>query len=696
MTFRISVDTGGTFTDAVVRDSSGTLHLGKAPTTPDRIFTGIKEAIAMAGRELNLEAGAILGNASIFIYGTTTATNAILEGRTAKTAFLVTQGFPDILVLREGGRADAFNFHEFYPDPYIPRRLTFEITERVDAQGGILTPLDEEQARLTIRHLRRLHVQAVAVCLLWSIANPSHEDTLERIIQEELPGIPYTLSHRLNPIVREYRRASGTAIDASMKPLVQQHLEQMEKDLAGAGFGGQLLVMTSVGGALQTEDAIEKPIYLAKSGPSLAPVAGRLYTQLDGWNGDVIVCDTGGTSFDVSLIGGGEIRLARDTWLGGQFVGHMTGMASVDVRSIGAGGGSIAWLDAGGLLRVGPRSAGAEPGPACYGKGGSEPTVTDAALVLGYIDPEYFLSGRIRLNAEAARAVMELFGEQLGRSAEDTAIAILAVGNESMIRAIEAITIREGVDPRECMILAGGGAAGLNILPIAQELGSTRVLVPRTAGALSASGGQFSDVMAEFDAAFYAHSDEFPSSGVNRVLEQLNAQATAFASRLDESDLTSCEVAFSTEARYAFENWEIEIPLEISTFRNESDLKRLEATFHEYHEQLYATKEEGQYIECLSWKARLRAILKGSGPPPPSTKNANELCPVGTRRAVFQSHGELEVPIYRGDDLEAGHVVEHPAIIEEATSTLVVYPGWRVRVEAFGFYLLEPVEPLRH
>jgi len=388
--YRIAIDTGGTFTDLVLADEQGALALGKSSTTYERIFGGIAGALKMAAEQLGADAGDVLRHTDLLIYGTTHATNAIIEHNTARTALLVTEGFPDILVLREGGKLDPFNLAYPPAEPYVPRRLTFEIRERMDSEGNVVAPLDEKQAREVLRRLRERNVAAIAVCLLWSPANPAHEVALGRLLESELPGVPYTLSSQLNPIIREYRRASSAAIDASLKPLMQSHLRGMEKDLREAGFGGQLLVATSFGGVMHVDDVVQRPIFLVKSGPAMAPVAGRTYAEADIGPRDLIVCDTGGTSFDVSLVHDRQITFTRETWLGPLFTGHITGMASVDVKSIGAGGGSIAWIDPGGLLRVGPQSARAEPGPICYGTGGTEPTVTDAAVGARVSRPRIF------------------------------------------------------------------------------------------------------------------------------------------------------------------------------------------------------------------------------------------------------------------------------------------------------------------
>jgi N-methylhydantoinase A len=689
VTYRITSDVGGTFTDVVVADAHGNLTLGKSLTTPLRIFDGLSGALAVAAGALRLELRSLLENTDLFVYSTTRATNAILEGKTARTALLVTDGFPDILVRREGGKTNPFDFHEPYPEPFVPRRLTFEIQERVGAEGEIVVPLDEEQVGDVLGTLRRLEVEAVGVCFLWSIANPEHEEAVGRLIESELPGVAYTLSHRLNPTMREYRRASSTVIDASLKPLLQRHLREMELDLRASGFVGELVAAISVGGVMHLDDLIERPIYAVKSGPSLAPVAGRTYALTETKDANAIVCDTGGTSFDVSLVRDGQIVSTRETWLGPRYQGHLTGLSSVDVRSIGAGGGSIAWLDPGGLLRVGPRSAGADPGPACYGRGGSEPTVTDAACVLGYLDPDFFLGGRMSLDVEAARWAIGELGAQLGRSIEQTASGILAVANEHMVEAIKEITVNEGVDPRESLLVAGGGAAGLSIVPIARELGCRRVLVPGTAGALSACGAQYSDVVAEFAVSRPTTTRGFAYGDVDAALRGLDASIAEFARGLRERGFETFHVEYSVEARYPYQVWDIEVPLPNGRFDGPADVAALEEEFHRIHERIFAVNEPGQQVECVNWKARLTVPLER----PPLRESGSDargpVEPARRRAAYFDGLGERDVPVFLGPGLQPGAVLAGPALVEEETTTIVVYPESTAHVTGFRNYLIE-------
>jgi N-methylhydantoinase A len=687
--YRITVDTGGTFTDVVVSDDQGGLHIGKAPTTPARAFEGISEGLDVIARQIGIGVEAMLAETSLFIYSTTRATNAILEGKTAKTAFLTTAGFADTLVLREGGKLEPFNLSMPYGEPYVPRNLTYEARERIGAEGDVVIALDEEHLRGQLQEMHGRGVEAIAVSLLWSIANPDHEQRIGELIEEEIPNVAYTLSHQLNPIIREYRRGSSTAIDASLKPLMGSHFSEIGVDLRAAGFEGELMVATSFGGVMHVDDLARRPIYSVKSGPALAPVGAKVYAEETG-SQDVIVCDTGGTSFDVSLIRDGAINFTRETWLGPQWTGHITGMSSVDVRSIGAGGGSIAWLDSGGLLRVGPESAGAEPGPACYGRGGTRPTVTDAAAVLGYLQPEYFLGGRMRLDHGAAVRVLTELGDQIGVTVEEAAAAVMAIANEHMVRAIQEITVNEGVDPRESLVVAGGGAAGLGVVEIVRELGCQSVLVPRTAGALSAAGGQYSDIVAEYSKSRVAVSDQFDVDEVNETLRSLDTLIEDFSSGLRERGYDDQRTEYFVEGRYAYQVWELEVPVAAGTFTSDADVQALTREFDAVHERVFAVAEAGQRVEFLTWKARVTSQIPRPGVNDPAgAANGDRPDHAAEPKAYFPGMGWLSTTLYEGAALKPGARVEGPAIIAEPTSTLVLPPGSSATVTPRGHYLVE-------
>jgi N-methylhydantoinase A len=542
------------------------------------------------------------------------------------------------------------------------------------------------------RHLSAIDVEAVAVCLLFAYVEPCHELRVKEILTQELPEIPVTLSHTVNPIVGEFRRASSASIDASLKPLMRSYLQQFETDLVAAGFCGELLAATSLGGLVPIPELSDQPLQSVRSGPSLAPVAGLNFANMedDSVTADhIIVCDAGGTSFDVSLARDRKVAYTTETWLGPEFLGHLTGASSIDIRSIGAGGGSIAWLDPGGLLRVGPESAGANPGPACYGRGGDRPTVTDAACVLGFLDPDAFLGGRMRLDAEAAQRVISELAGELGLSPEEAAASTLAIFNEHMVGAIHAITIDQGLDPRDAEIVAGGGAAGLGIAALCRELRCGSALIPRAAGALSAVGGQFSDLTTEFAASQFARTDDFDFDAVNVMLGDLDQRANEFRARFG-GRLTGERSVLTVTARYVHQNWPLEIEVPIGRFESEDDVQRLADVFHVEHQRIRAVTQPEATVECLTWKLRWHGEYGRIDHLPAGTSGqASEIAEPRARRQAFFDDGTYDTDIYAGPTLPAGARILGPAIIEEPTTTVVVPPYAGLRVTDHGNFLVE-------
>ena len=687
MSYRLSVDTGGTFTDVVVADLNGKIVIGKALTTHDRIFKGVATAIDVAAEQLKITKHELLDDTSVFIYGTTRAINAVVTKRTAKTAFLTTEGFPDILLFREGGKANPSDFSKEFPQPYIPRRHTFEINERIAADGSVFAALDEAQVKSILQRLKNDDFEAIAISLIWSIVNPVHELRIGELISETLPDVPFTLSHRLLPIMREYRRASATAIDASLKPLMQSHLREMEQDLRSVGYAGEILISTSAGGCMHVAEISERPIHTLKSGPAMAPVAALSYAKAEALNQNIIVCDTGGTTFDVGLVRDGNLVHTRDTWLGARWVGELISMSTVDIRSIGAGGGSVAWIDDGGLLRVGPHSAGSVPGPASYGAGGIHPTVTDAAVVLGYIDPEFFAGGRIPLDSIAADRVVGDLAVKLGRPLLDTAFAILQIANELMIKAIGELTISEGLNPAESLVVAGGGAAGLSILAIARELGCSTVLVPKTASALSAYGMQVSDISAEHSATRLTSSRHFNVEGVNATLNQIDDELNRFVAGLPSARPDQVRKSYFVEARYQSQVWELETELPDRDISDRS-IPLLAESFHQVHERVYAIRDDASDVEFVNWKGRVSIRLRPEIPNLETLPTPVVALTQRRRSAFFGTGGPIEAPVYRGSELQPGASIDGPAIIEEPTTTIVVYPGMTATVSAIGHFII--------
>jgi N-methylhydantoinase A len=682
----LACDVGGTFTDLVAA-AEGRIGLYKAPTTPDDPVEGVLAAIALAAAAAGLRRRDYLAGVGSFVHATTRAINAVLTGTTARTAFLTTEGHRDILLLREGGRLNPYDNRQPFPRPYVPRALTFEVPERIGAGGEIVRPLDEAAVLAIVERLAAAKVAAVGVCLLWSIANPAHEEKVGALLARHLPGVAVTLSHRLNPIVREYRRASAACIDASLKPLMGRYLGDLARRLAEEGFAGRLLMVTSQGGVIDVGAAAEAPIHSLNSGPSMAPVAGRHFARLDAAGSDVIVADTGGTSYDVSLVRADRLPWTSETWLGPRFLGHMTGFPSVDVRSIGAGGGSLAAVDEGGLLRVGPESAGAEPGPACYGRGGSRPTVTDCALALGYLDPDFFLGGRLRLAPAAARrAIAQHVGEPLGLPVEAAAQAVLDLLTQAMVAAIEEITVNQGIDPRRAVLVAGGGAAGFNSAAIARRLGSPAALLPEIGAALSAGGALLSDLVFTDGLVRYVRSDAPDLAAVATALETLTASAEAFLAG-PAAGPGEGRIDYWVEARYPQQTWEIEVPLPGPRLAGEAGLALLVEAFHAAHQTLYAVSDPASPVELIAWRVRAaRRLDHGAG-----ARLAAEPAAAGrdARRIHLPDAGWREVPLRRFAALPLGAPLAGPAIVESGFTTILVPPGSRATRLASGTLRLE-------
>lgn len=674
---RLAIDTGGTFTDLVVDDPALGMSLYKSPTTPHDPVEGVLDVLGLAAADRAQERAELLASCDTVIHATTRALNAILTGGVARTGLLVTEGHEDVLVLREGGRADAFDFTYEYPQPFVPRALTFGLPERIGAGGEVVIPLEEEAVVGVAEQLAVAQVEAVGVCLLWSIAEPAHENLVAAVLDRELPGVPVTLSHQVNPAIREYRRASATAIDASLRPIMEGYLRSLEERLQDAGFAGRLLVVSSTGGLIDAGDIAAEPIHTLNSGPAAAPVAGRHYAQRATPESDVIVADAGGTSFDVSLVRAGRIARTREAWIGPRFRGWMTGFGSVDVRSTGAGGGSIAWVDGAGLLRVGPQSAGSRPGPVAYGAGGRFATVTDAAVVLGYLDSSGYLEGTATLDAEAARrAIAEQVGVPLRLPTDDAAAAVLELATEQMVAEIEEVTVSKGIDPSSAVLVGGGGAIGLTMLALAERLGC-RALLPATAAALSAAGAALSDVAREFSTVRFATSANFDFAGVNGVLEQLEERCRTFVAEAGTGATTS-RIDFSAEARYPRQVWEIDVPLRSSRIGDAAALEHLTDDFHAEHHAAFSFNEPGSPIELIAWRAR--AVCEQAPRDTSSVSPSDRQRPTPDRDVWFRGLGRARTQVRRLRDLQAGQILEGPAIVETGLTSVVLRPRDRARM----------------
>ncbi|OJU83649.1 MAG: 5-oxoprolinase [Solirubrobacterales bacterium 70-9] len=681
---RLAIDTGGTFTDLLIERDDGRLTLAKAPTTPANPVDGVLAAIAAGAETLGATAVDVLAASSMLIHGTTRALNAVVTQTTARTALLVTEGHPDVLMFREGGRVDPFQFNRPFPDPYVPRSLTFEVAERIGADGGVVRPLDEAAVLALIERLEAAQVEAVAVCLLWSVVNPAHEQRLGELLAERLPDVQVSLSHLVNPSLREFRRASSTCMDASLKPIMTDYLEHLDGALRAAGFGGRLLVTTSDGGMVDAEIVAQTPLLALKSGPSMAPVAGRHYAADATGTTTAVVADAGGTTYDVSVVRRGVIPHTRETWIGGRIYGHMTGYPAVDVSSIGAGGGSVASVDAEGLLRVGPESVGSVPGPACYARGGTKPALADAAVVLGVLDAHHFLGGTMALDVDAARRALERdVASPLGLGVEDAAAAVMELATEHMAQAIGDVTIKQGIDPREAVLVAGGGASGLNALAVAKKLGFRCVVVPDSAATLSAAGALLSDLVWTASRTAVMASDRFDPEVANEALEQLASRCRTFAAAADRVEAATID--YSIEARYAHQAWEIEVPLTIERFETEEDVKEVVEAFHTQHREVFGIEDRDSTVEIVTWRARVSLAVSGQMG---AVDTRPVTAPPRTRSVFYPGFGRHEAAVRLSQELVPGEPLEGPAIVEAPATTFAVDPDCAATTTAEGTLLL--------
>ena len=665
---RISIDTGGTFTDLVCEDKKNNLKIFKVPTTPENPSIGILNGLKQIATSYKKNFTDFLSDIDTIIHGTTHAINAIVTNKIAKTAFLCTKGHPDTLLFREGGRIEIFNFTVEYPDPYVPRSLTFEVPERTNYDGSISENLDKNHLKKIILKLKKLKIESVAVCLLWSTINPYHEKQMGEVIKNELPNIPFSLSHEVNPTLREYRRASSTCINASLKPIMSKYLKKLKELLFLNGFNGELLMITSQGGIKDINSIMEFPIHLINSGPSMAPVAGNFYLKKSKYFKQGIVTDLGGTTFDISLIKNNKIPRTRETWIGEKYRGHMTGFSSIDIRSIGAGGGSIAWIDKGGMLHVGPESAGANPGPVCYDKGGEKTTVTDAALILGILNSEFFLGGNIKLNKNLALKSIKNISKKLGMNEYDTALSILDVVTQNMAQEIKSLTIHQGINPSEAIIVAGGGASGINILNLAKNLGCKSILIPDMGPVISASGAVIAELTDEFSITYPSKLNNLDLKLTNKILKELFNKCNKFA-KTNVKNSISHKIDFFIEAKLTDQVWEIEVPITLNKkFSINKELIKKE--FNKKYLSLFEVVDLDSEIEIIQWNAKISC--KTSRTNLLMEREFSKKSKFNYRNVYIKNEGFKKIQILNFNQLIYDKIYKGPNVIETPFTSIFI------------------------
>jgi N-methylhydantoinase A len=678
----IGVDIGGTFTDIVGALEDGHLVFTKVSSTPGNLVDGVRRGV----EKLLQQVRGSTGRVTRFIHGTTVATNAILERKGALIGLLATEGFEDVL---EMGRQRRSRMYDLDMDPetpafLAPRRRRMGIRERLDRDGTVLCALDERQVIETVRALKAQYtIQAVAVCYLFSFKNPVHEHRTRELIREHFPELPVSLSCEVDPTYREYERTCLTAFDAYLRPVVERYIRQLEGALAGMGVGAGLHVMQSRGGVTSARLATDRPVTMVLSGPAAGVLGGAFAAERSGI-GQVITLDMGGTSCDVALVQDGRPLFSSE----GRIDLYPLRLPMIDVSTLGAGGGSLAWLDAGGGLHVGPQSAGAEPGPACYGRGGTEPTVTDASLVLGYLNPDGFAGGEMTLQADAAVRALERIAKPLGMTPLEAAYGIHRVVNARMADQIRLVSVRKGHDPRHFALVLMGGAGPVHGGVLAADLAIPTVIVPETPGVLSALGLLVANIEHERATTLGMRAKDTTLQDLIRAFEPLEQECwrRMQADRVAPEQVT---VLRSAEARYLGQSYELEVP--IVGVLDQQVVGRIEAAFHARHEQVYGHSSPGAEVEIVN----LRAVLASPLPKPVLRQDlavgGTHAAQIGVRRAYFgRERGLSEAPIYARERLPMGDELIGPAIVEQADTTIVIYPGQRARLDQAGNLLMTP------
>ena len=672
--YRIGIDIGGTFTDLVLVDGSGEVIFGKTPSNPEDQSIGVMAGLQMIAERVGLEVDVLLGETERIVHGTTVATNALLERKGAKIGLLTTEGHRDVLEMREGLKPERYNLRLARHPALVPRDLRFGIKERGRHTGAIEIPLDFESLDAAIDALIAHSVEAVAVCYLHSYANAAHEHaTLERL-KKKMPGVYVSLSAEVLPHIKEYERVSTTVVNAYVGPVLERYLSQLESRLRFAGYKGPALITLSHGGVTPIDEAVRMAAGTVLSGPagglSGARYAGDLL-ELD----QMITFDMGGTSSDISLIVDGEATLSADRSVAGEKIA----LSSLDIVTLGAGGGSIASASSGGLLEVGPHSAGALPGPACYGRGGTQATVTDANVALGYLDPTNFLGGSDNLDMNAAHLALDALGEKLEVERLVAAEGIFRVVNTQMAEGIRLATVRRGVDPRRFALVGFGGAAGLHVTSLARLLDLKRVVVPRVASVLSAWGMLTTDLRYEVTRTHVGEVGELDPQYIRNLYDELEGLAIGAVGEWFDGPIRAERTA---DMRYGEQIFEIDVDLRDLDFCREDLTAAMKLAFEARHEQLYTYALPDR--EPVLVNARVAAIgtLAATPTEPPI---AGGLGGTATAMRHIYLDGWIEVSVFAFSDLRAGQVIEGPTIVEGDTTTVLLLPGDKATVTEMGW-----------
>ena len=682
--YRLGIDAGGTFTDLVLADQSGDVRLYKALSTPADPTRAIEEGMKLIADDLDESPAEIVSNSDLCINGTTVGLNALIQHKGGKTGLICTAGHEDSIEIRLGHKEDGYRYDPEYPAAImlVPRYLRKGVRERVISNGSIKTPLHEEDVRAACRFFIEEGVEAVAISFVWSVLNQSHERRAAEIVREMMPTVMLTVGSELYPQVREYTRTSTAVVNAYLAPILSRYVAAVDDYFRDLGAKYPVRYFQSNGGLGLGQAISERSVYAINSGPASAPQAG-LFVTAPFKKKNVITIDMGGTSFDITLTRNGVTNINKNI----DMLRYRIGIPMIQVETLGAGGGSIGWIDTMGLLQVGPQSAGATPGPACYGQGGTQPTVTDANLVLGYLSPKGLLGGRLPLDLEKARKAIKTIADPLGLSIERAAYGMFTIVNSNMVNGIRRVSVERGYDPRDFVLVGAGGATAAHITSLAGEIGIDTVILPKLASGLCAFGQIISDVKYNYMATSPLRLEGEAYAAINRLFEQIETQGVKHLVA-DGFAKSAIRIERSLDMRYVGQVHECTV--EIGNFTDDAKaLEKVKGAFHRRHEELYTYSEPHNAVEVVNIESTLYGHVDKPQPPRVKKGVPPVKAVVGRRKAIFAADGKLtDTPVYDGSKLGAGATIKGPAIIEEVTTTIVIEPKWSARLDVSGSYVI--------
>ena len=690
--YRLGIDAGGTFTDFVLADKSGNIKIYKTPSTPDDPTKAIEDGLKIISEDLEINPSDIISQSDLCINGTTVGLNALIQHKGSPVGLICTEGHEDSIEIRLGHKEDGYRYDPDYPPAVMlsPRFLRKGIRERILSNGKVKISINEDDVREACKIFVDEGVNSIAISFIWSVLNPSHEIIAEKIVREMMPNAFITVGSRLYPQIREYTRTSTAVTNAYLSPTLKSYVSAINEYFISLGGENNVRYFQSNGGLATGDVMTDRSVYAINSGPASAPIAGLSIANPFKYK-NVITVDMGGTSFDITLTKGGSTNLNKNV----DFLRYRIGVPMIQVETLGAGGGSIGWIDEMGLLQVGPQSAGANPGPACYSKGGKKPTVSDANLVLGYLNPDGLIGGKLPLNYENAFSSIEKnIAKPLGMEVEKAAYGIFTIVNSNMVNGIRRVTVERGYDPRDFVLVAGGGATGAHITALAKEMGIDTVIVSKLSSGLCAYGQIISDVKYNYMATIPTRLDSIKAAEkINKTFKEIESKGIEHLNK-DGFEEKKINTYRSLEMRYVGQIHECTVNIDFFEITEET-LQNIKEAFHNRHEELYTYSEKDSPVELVNIESTIYGRIDRPNYSELENKGQiNDALKI-SRNLIFSEKGNvLKTPVYDGNKLSPGNLIDGPAVVEEDTTTLVIENGWFLELHKSGTYIIKRKKPI--